>query len=292
MAAMRCGDWDRAWAVNDVVLAGCHPAERDDPRLPYHLRWVWDGRPFDGRDVLVRCYHGLGDTLQFARYLAPLRTRAAFVTVEAQPALVPLLQDIPGVDRIVPFSLAAPLPPAACDIEIMELPHALRLPPEAVPPPPLRVAAAPGLANTTGLCWAGGDWDAARAIPPSLLHPLCRARRVMSLRIGKTDLPVINPDGCEVAIEDTASLIAGLGLVITIDSMVAHLAGTLGRPTWVLLKHDADWRWMAGRSDSPWYPTVRLFRQVRPAAWGPVLAAVLAAVAERDAAHPGLRAAG
>src|SRR3954454_12010069 len=73
--AMRAGDFDTAWAVSDRVLAERDPATRDDPRLPYHLRWVWDGRRFDDRDVLVRCYHGLGDTIQFCRYLAPLRAR-------------------------------------------------------------------------------------------------------------------------------------------------------------------------------------------------------------------------
>jgi hypothetical protein len=139
VAAMRRGDWRAAWAVNDAVLAR-RATPPDDPRLPYHLRHVWDGRPFEGRDVLVRCYHGLGDTLQFLRYLASLRARAASVTLEAQPALLPLLGDY----QPVPFDVAAPSPPSACDIEIMELAHALRLPPDAVPPPYLSPPALAG----------------------------------------------------------------------------------------------------------------------------------------------------
>ncbi len=90
-AAMRRGDFTAAWRISDAVLATRDPATRDDPGLPYHLRWVWDGAPLDGRDVLVRCYHGLGDTIQFARYLAPLRARAARVTLEAPPELRALL---------------------------------------------------------------------------------------------------------------------------------------------------------------------------------------------------------
>src|SRR4051794_10437435 len=151
--AMRRGDFEAAWAVNDAVLAGRDPAAADDPSLPYHLRWVWDGRRFDGRDVLVRCYHGLGDTLQFCRYLAPLRRRVRSLAIEVQPALLPLLGTLPGPDRLIPFREDAPGPRSECDLEIMELAHALRLRPSpepylALPTPP---RAGPGL--NVGLCW-------------------------------------------------------------------------------------------------------------------------------------------
>src|SRR5690242_16871168 len=99
MAAMRRGDFAAAWRINDAVLAARDPRGRDDPRLPYHLRWVWDGRSVWDRHVLVRCYHGLGDTLQFARYLPALRARARSVTLECQPPLLPLLASLPAVDR-------------------------------------------------------------------------------------------------------------------------------------------------------------------------------------------------
>ena len=100
MEAMRDGDLDAAHVISDAVLAARDPATRDDPSQPHHLRWVWDGTPPDGRDVLVRCYHGLGDTLQFARFLPALSGRAASVTVEAPAALVPLLSDLPSRDPV------------------------------------------------------------------------------------------------------------------------------------------------------------------------------------------------
>lgn len=265
--AMRAERFDEAWAISDVVLGGRDPAERDNPALPYHLRWVWDGRSFDDRDVLVRCYHGLGDTIQYARYLAPLAGRAARVTLEVQPPLANLLAQLPGVDRLVPFDLAHPLQPAACDIEITELPFALRLSPASVPPPYLSAAPADVPAGTTGLCYTTGDWDSARRIPPELLAPLCRKGRWISLVPEPTSLPVGNPGGCSLDIDATAALIAGLDRVVTVDTMVAHLAGALGRPTWLLLKAEPDWRWNPASRRSIWYPTARLIVQPSPGDW-------------------------
>ncbi len=283
MAAMRRGDEAAAWAVSDAVLAARDPATRDDPGMAYHLRWVWDGQPFDGRHVLVRCYHGLGDTLQFVRFLPALRARAASVTLEVQPALRGLLADAPGADQVIAFDMASPAPTSGCDIEIMELAHALRLPADAAPAPYLRVAAAS--AGGVGLCWQAGGWDAARSVPLALLAPalppVLAVRELVCLQPEPAPgwLRVRNPQGCGAAIADTAALIAGLDLVVTVDTMVAHLAGALGVATWLLLKHDADWRWMRGRADSPWYPSMRLFRQPAPGDWAGVAAEVRAAAA-------------
>ena len=276
VSAMRRGDDEAAWAINDLVLAGRDRRFRDDPRLPYHLRWIWGGEAFTGADVLVRCYHGLGDTLMFARYLAPVRALARSLTVEAQPALCPIIARMGVADRVVPFDLGAPLPPAACTAEIMELPHALRLTPEAAARPPYLHAHSPGTSGGIGVCWQGGDWDPERSLPHACAAALLAGMNdpPVLLQPHATDLPVANPKGCSASIEDTASVIAGLQLVITIDSMVAHLAGALNRPTWLLLKHDADWRWMADRDDSPWYPAMRLFRQPSPGDWDSIIAAV------------------
>ncbi len=273
-AAMRRGEYGRAWDVSDAVRANNDPAHRDDPALPYHLRWVWDGRPFDGRHVLVRCYHGLGDTLQFLRYLPPLRQRAASVTLEVQPELLPLARSVSGIDRLVGFDPAHPLPPAECDIEIMELAAALRIKPAVLPPPYLCAAAGPAAPEPLfGLCWQAGGWDGARSVPAELFAPLTQ-RRCVTLCPGPTRLPVANPAGCPATVGETAGLVASLRLVITVDTMVAHLAGALNVPTWLLLKHTADWRWMADRADSPWYPSMRLYRQPAPGDWGSVLADV------------------
>ena len=277
LAAMRQGDFEAAWAVNAAVLASRDPATRDDPRLPYHLRWVWDGRPFAGRHVLVRCYHGLGDTLQFARFLPALAAAAASVSLECQPALAPFFAGLLGLGRVIPFDLAAPVPPSDCDIEVMELGFALRLRPDQVPPPALRAPEPASLPlGTLGLCWQVGDWDKAREIPPALLGPLAAAHPCIALAPGPAPLPCLNPEGSPADLMRTAALIAGAARVVTVDTMVAHLAGTLGRPVSLMLKHDADWRWAAEGADTPWYPTMRLYRQPAPGDWAAVVAAVAA----------------
>jgi hypothetical protein len=276
---MRQGDFEGAWAISGAVLASRDPASRDDPRLPYHQRWVWDGRPFTGRHVLVRCYHGLGDTLQFARFLPGLRQVAASVTLECQPSLVPLLRSIGGVDRYVGFDAAAPLPQGECDLEIMELAFALRARPDAVSVPYLHVThAAPLPSGTTALCWQGGGWDRERDVPPELFAGLA-AMPCVSLVPGPAPFACLNPDGSPQAVADTAALVAGAARIVTVDTMVAHLAGALGRPVSLLLKHEADWRWAAGSSALPWYPTVRLYRQPTPGDWRSVLAEVAADLA-------------
>ena len=270
VSAMRRGDYEAAWLVSDKVLGAREPTTRDDPSLPYHLRWVWDGSDFRDRHVLVRCYHGLGDTLQFARYLPALRRVAASLSLEVQPPLVPLLATMQAADRLIPFQPAAPAPPSECDIEIMELPHALRLAPDFAALPYLCVDANPDAAGLTGLCWQAGGWDAERSVPPDLMAPLTNWPCV-SLQPWPTRLPVCNPSGCPADIVSTAALIAGLDLVITVDTMVAHLAGALGRPTWLLLKHAPDWRWTDQGNTTQWYPSMRLYRQPVVGNWIPIV---------------------
>jgi hypothetical protein len=283
MAAARAGDHETAWQIADHVLKARDPARRDDPTLPYHLRWVWDGRSFRNRDVLVRCYHGLGDTIQFVRFLPALAAAARAVTLEVQPALLPLLAHLPV--RLTPFNPAAPSPPAECDMDIMELSHALRLPPEAAKPPYLQTT--PNPTGATGLCWQAGDWDPARSIPAELLAPLL-SRPVIALHPRPAPPPFLNPNGCPPDIAETAALLAGLRDIITVDTMLAHLAGALNLPAWLLLKHTPDWRW-GHHATTPWYPALRLRRQPAPGNWRPVIAALAAALGVRGGqARPGL----
>lgn len=272
--AMRRGDYAGAWAMSAADLAARDPATRDDPGLPYHQRWVWDGRAFDRADVLVRCYHGLGDTIQYARHLPALARRARSVTVEAQPSLCALLATIDAPLRVVPFDQATPLKPADCDIGITELPFALRARPEETRFPYLRSTPAALPKRTIGLCHLGGDWDAARSLSPELLAPIAEAHRCVTLVAAPSVLPVLNPDGCPFAMEATAALVAGCDLVITVDTMIAHLAGALGRPTWLLLKAAPDWRWNPALRTTPWYPDMRLFVQRTPGDWAGVVAEV------------------
>ncbi len=278
MTAVRRGDYGTAWEINDAVL-GAGGFVPDDPRLPYHMRAVWDGRDFAGRDVLVRCYHGLGDTLQFARYLPILARRVASLALEAPPALVPLLRGVAGVDRLIAFDVTAPAPPSACDFEIMEVWQALRRPPEEVPPLalPVQPEHPPGDGLLIGVCCETGGWGADRTVP---LADLARAISLPSVRLlrlqrGRGEaVRWINRDDPLDDMRATAARVAACDLVVTVDTMIAHLAGALGRPVWLLLHHVADWRWMDARHDSPWYPTMRLYRQAQPGGWHEPLAMV------------------
>jgi len=285
---MRAGAFDDAWAVSDAVLGARDPATRDDPALPYHLRWLWDGRALEGRRVLVRCYHGLGDTLQFCRYLPLLRRRVAGLTLEAQPELIPLLRSLPGPDRLIPFRPEAPVPASncnietpQCDIEVMELAHALRLVPDGAPYLAAEPLPRPDGDTLVGLCWQAGGWDPGRSVPLPVLAPLGRVPgvRLISLQRGPgldelTDAgapPVLDIGDRSTDVLAVARLLATLDLVVTVDTMIAHLAGALGRPTWLLLQAAADWRWMSGRQ-SLWYDSVRLYRQTEPGQWADPLA--------------------
>ena len=282
-AAMARGDFPAAWQVSDHVLATRDPAEQDDPTQPYHLRWVWDGTPVDGRDVLVRCYHGLGDTVQFCRYLPALRARATRVTLEVQAELLPLMELIGAADRIVPFDQVSPCPPLpgrGIALEIMELAHALRIAPQPLPYLPIMRARIPGPIRAkparipgpirAGLCWqARAGWRPERSMPEALVATLAmEGLALQSLQLGSTPRSMAP---CPVAVLDTARVIAGLDVVITVDTMVAHLAGAIGVPVWLMLDTVTDWRWIAGTDESsrgsPWYRGVRKYWQREPGAW-------------------------
>ncbi len=285
---MRAGAFDTAWAVSDAVLRASDPATRDDPALPYHLRWLWDGRPLDGRRVLVRCYHGLGDTLQFCRYLPLLRPRVAGLTLEAQPELVPLLRTLPGPGRVIPFRPEAPAPASECDIEIMELAHALRLAPQGAPYLFAEPLPRPAKSMVVGLCWRAGGWDPGRSVPLAALRPLSQVPGVNLVSLqrgpGLEELatagspPLLNIGDRSADVMAVARMLATVDLVITVDTMIAHLAGALGRPTWLLLQAEADWRWMSGRK-SLWYDSVRLYWQASPGEWAAPLAEIQANLA-------------
>lgn len=283
-AAMRARDYDAAWGMAAATLAARDPARRDDPALPYHLRWVWDGAPFDDRSVLVRCYHGLGDTIQFARFLPLLAARARHVAVEVQPRLLPLLQTIPAPITLVPFDPAHPRPPQEVNIEITELDFALRARPEDHAQPYLSTTAAALPPRTIAVCYGAGDWDRDRCAPAGHFAALCDAAPCVTLMPEPTDLRVLNPEGCPFDMDATAALVAGADLVITVDTMIAHLAGAMGRPTWLLLKSDPDWRWPPDSNRSAWYPTMRLYTQPQAGAWEAVFARVLADLDRRPSA--------
>jgi hypothetical protein len=281
VSAMRGEAYEAAWAAATEALEQRDPATRDDARLPYHKRWVWDGRPFDGKHVLVRCYRGLGDTLQYARFLPLLADRAASVTLEVQPRLAPLLDGSPTLAKVIPFNPATPVPASECEMEITELDFVLRTPPTEAPAPYLSASRAVLPRGTVGFCYGAGEWDRDRSIPAELLAPLCRLAPCLTLMPEPTDLPVLNPGGCPYDMTMTAALVSACDLIVTVDTMIAHLAGALGKPTWLLLKSEPDWRWSPRKRTTAWYGSMRLYSQPGPGQWLEVAAQLARDLAAR-----------
>jgi hypothetical protein len=198
--------------------------------------------------------------------------------------LITLLSTACGIDRIISLHDGTPDCDYDVDVEVMELPYVFRTTVETIPAriPYLHVDAS-ALGNCkmkVGLVWRGGDWDPRRDVPFDLLTRLAEIQEISFYVLQqetaawedhqsfKTILPP-NADALT-----TARVMRALDLVVSIDSMPAHLAGALGIRTWTLLQKDADWRWMSDRRDSPWYPTMRLFRQQQPGDWETVVAQV------------------
>ena len=284
------GDFAGAWQISDAVLR--ERAGRPCWHLPRHQQWIWNGDPILGKRVLIRCYHGLGDTIQFIRYAPAVRALAREVTVWVQPALLGLLRGTAGVDRWLPLHDGLADTSYDVDVEIMELPHVFRSTlatlPAQVPYLYVPPAAAPSETSEprrchVGVAWQAGDWDPARSVPLRLLATLAEIpgvtlhalQRGSALADWRDEFgPVSGSDD----IVSAARMMQTLDLVISVDSFPAHLAGALGRPVWTLLHSAPDWRWLEARDDSPWYPTMRLFRQEQAGAWEPVIARVAASL--------------
>jgi hypothetical protein len=282
MRHMRRGEFEAAWEISDVALR----SRAGVPRwhLPRHLQYVWDGTPLDGKRVLVRCYHGLGDTIQFIRYAPLVKAVAAEVIVWAQPRLIPLLRTARGIDRLLPLHDGTPDVEYDVEVELMELPHVFRTTLTTLPAHVPYLHASPAALPKSerlavGISWETGDWDGRRCIPFAHLGAITEVSGVALYALERHPGPAEWHPGFTVVpgvdtILGTASVMRALDLVISVDSMPAHLAGALGVPVWTLLPYDADWRWMEGRDDSPWYPTMRLFRQECPGEWDAVVARV------------------
>lgn len=170
----RRGEFDRAWQVSDRVLQ--RHVRQPDTRRPRHEQSIWMGGPLDGARVLVRCYHGLGDIIQFIRYARALRAIAREVIVWAQPSLLRLLESVEGIDRLVPLTDGTPEAEYDLDVEVMELPFIFRSTLATIPNDVPYVAAAPavlpGVRPRVGLIWRSGDWELRRSVPFDTLRPL------------------------------------------------------------------------------------------------------------------------
>ena len=276
--AMRRGDFETAWKISDASLL----TRRDDQwRRPRWQQSVWNGSTVAGKRVLVRCYHGLGDTIQFIRYAALLKAVATEVIVWVQPTLIPLLRSVRGIDRLLPLHDGTPEVEYDVDVELSELAHVFRTTSENIPAEvpyifvePAVLAAKEGL--RVGLIWESGEWDTRRSIPFSEVRRLACVPGI-EWHILQREPVRAGWDGTLGKISggdnplDDARVMRALDLVITVDTMTAHLAGAIGQRTWTLLPLESDWRWMERREDSPWYPTMRLFRQRAEGGWGRVI---------------------
>lgn len=271
------------------------------PDLPCPL---WEGESLEGKAILVWTEQGLGDSLQFIRYVIPLTETGAQVLVKAPSCLAGLFQTIPGITLVEDLVLAATVD-ADYHVPLLCLPRLLGTTaatiPAAVPylhPDPVRAAVwqerlAPRPGFRVGMAWRGNPGqgnDRNRSMPPALMAALAAVSGVVLVNLQKDATPedlAVFPAGEQffnaasglADFQDTAALISVLDLVVTVDTAVCHLAGALATPTWVLLCTAADWRWLRDREDSPWYPSQRLFRQPEAGDWETVIAQVKAELA-------------
>lgn len=263
MTLLGRGLYPQGWALYEARKAAT-PTPLDGGDVP-----EWDGRPLEGRRLLVWPEQGLGDEIQMARYI-PILAQSGQITLACSPPLARLFGQF-GVEVLA--RTEATVPPAA-DVHVrnFSLPGLLGTTLETIPPAPYLRAPAEPKRGGVGVVWRGDPThpnDARRSLPsPELLAPLGEVAELVDLQAPRGDFL------------DTAARIQALDLVVTVDTLMAHLAGALGVPCWVMLPAlGADWRWLRGRSDSPWYPSLRLYRQARPGDWPEVVGRIKADLA-------------
>jgi tetratricopeptide (TPR) repeat protein len=265
----------------------------------------WDGSTdLNGKTLLVTNLQGQGDAIMMVRCLPQLAERGITVTLRVVPSLQRLFDTAAGVSQVLTTDEA--LPPCDAAVDLMSLPHLLGLDVATIPAtmPYLQAATSPALPTRdrsglqVGLAWASSQqqrWalrqsSERRSCPVALLLDALKGLPLhcYSLQIGPGSPDELPPEAGITDLSplitdfaDTAALMQQLDLVISVDTAVAHLAGALGKPTWTLLPFDADWRWLLDRSDTPWYPSMRLFRQPSPGDWRSVMAELRQALFSR-----------
>ncbi len=253
----------------------------------------WEGQHFGGQTLLLHFEQGLGDTLMFVRYAARAKALGGRVLLAAQVPLADLVTTCPGVDVVIPHG--APLPPFDFHLPLMSLPRVFQTDLESIPAEvpyldiPEKVPNREWIAQTLaesqgltriGLVWAGNrshKGDAQRSIPAAAFELLAPLPGVAwhSFQIDTAEPPLLpgltSLDPMLRNLSSAAYALSGMDLLITVDTALAHLAGALGIPTFLLLPFFPDWRWLLGRNDSPWYPSMRIYRQPAPGDWTGVL---------------------
>lgn len=281
----------------------------------YELRWLklqprvfdrprWTGEPIPGKTLFLHAEQGFGDGIQAARYPALLRGRCARVILECRPELKTLLAFSRVADEVIAYG--EPLPPFDCYNSVISVPGMLGMTLDTLPNAPyLRAPAAPHAVGgqtgrlKVGLVWAGNPThheDALRTIPLALWAPILAVPDVdffnLQVSIPKRDeatlqsWPHIQEPETLADYLATASLVAQLDLVICVDTSVAHLAGAMGKPVWTLIQHAPDWRWfLQFGNQTPWYPSMQLFRQAERGKWEPVITEVAEKLRQRLNGH-------
>ena len=302
VAMLLAGDFEHGWSEYESRL-DVNPART--PRRAFPMPF-WDGSPLAGRTIVLHAEQGLGDTIQFVRYARLVAERGGKVIIGCQEPLKRLLQNSPAFSQFPILARGETLPSFDLHCPLMSLPFLFGTKLETIPggvpylqasPDDTRrwsekIAArsAPGV-RKFGLVWAGSKKhknDRNRSIAPAALTPLAQVTNAQffSLQKGDNPLGATAPAGLVLVdmtadlsdLAEAAAMIANLDLVITVDTAIAHLAGAMGKPTWLLLSFVPDWRWLLDRDDSPWYPSVRLFRQPAPGDWATVIARVVEAL--------------
>ena len=288
------GQLERGWQEMDWRRTTSRSAAN---RFLHHP--MWDGSDLSGRTILLHAEQGIGDTIQFLRYAPLVRDRGGRVIVECQSPLMNLVRSVDGVSAVV--AQRDPLPAFDLQCPLMSLPIPIRTRLDSIPANVPYIKADPTetatwkaiLSSATGrkigLVWAGKSShrnDKNRSFPPEMFAPLAAVPGITWINLQKDSatsppeqLKLLDYTHALTDFSETAALIANLDLIITVDTAVAHLAGAMAKPTWILLPAVPDWRWLLARDDSPWYPTARLFRQTTPGDWPSVINRVAAALA-------------
>jgi tetratricopeptide (TPR) repeat protein len=288
LIALADGDFAAGWPAYEYRWRVSTPVRRAlDPPQP-----LWRGEPLEGRSLLVYEEQGLGDVIQFCRYVPLLEKRGARVTLYVRPRMVALLRGRLGGARVIAHDPQDESFDWQCPIASLPLAFATEL--ASIPADVPYLAAEPQRVEAwrerigadgfrVGVAWAGSELGRTlgKCFPPEMLTRLARIPGVRLISLQRDAGPP--PAGVETlgpefdagpdAFLDTAAAMAHLDLVVSVDTSIAHLAGALGRPVWVALPQAADWRWLRERADSPWYPTLRLFRH-GAGGWDGVFAAI------------------
>jgi hypothetical protein len=295
VALLKAGAWERAWNDYEARLELTDTPLVDPARLMKSLR---PGDSLSGETILALHEDGFGDTLQFLRYLPLLAARGARVVALVPPALARVMRGVPGVAAVVSDRRRLPAHDFVCPM--FSLPRVFGTTVATIPPVPMLAMdqalmrqwarRPPGGKLRVGLVWAGqarpslpgfGTLDRRRSCGLAAFAPLfgVAGASFVSLQAGPAARQP-RPTGFELAdpmqdvtdFADTAAIIAGLDLVVSVDTSVVHLAGLVGKPVFLLDRYDGCWRWLSGRDDSPWYPALTIFRQERPDDWSGAMA--------------------